>query len=94
MKFIKIEYTLPAFWLPALINDDWSGLTLRENLQITQWLQKHDEEMGEGHWATLDEGCYFTRFHDALDVAPEAGEVERVAWMKRISDREEALCKA
>ena len=38
MKFEIVKHTISETWLPALINDDWSGLTDAEETELKEWL--------------------------------------------------------
>lgn len=39
------EYTLPTYWAPALINDDYSGMSDEDELEISEFIA----EEREGH---------------------------------------------
>ena len=39
------EYRVPDWALPALINDDWTGLSDGEELQIRQWIKSVAEDL-------------------------------------------------
>lgn len=36
----RTEYTLPANWIIALINDDWTGLEDHEVERLNNWLER------------------------------------------------------
>jgi hypothetical protein len=69
MKFDTLTLSLPAHWLPALINCDYTGLDEAEYAALCRW---EDDTLREfGHVAyCLPEGdaeAHFVRYHDAAE---------------------------
>jgi len=50
------EYNLPSFWASALINDDWTGLTDEDALELNAFIERVqpgpciDSEYKGFHW--------------------------------------------
>lgn len=70
MQHDSMEYSLPAHWLPALINADYSGLDDEENEQLTAFTRSEVGGMRQqgwqfGHWAYGEDEPSFDPFHDA-----------------------------
>lgn len=57
MKFDHYEYTIGAHFLPALINDDYSGLYDDEQPILDEWLESNS--MRGSHWAVEDDSERF-----------------------------------
>lgn len=60
-----IKYRLPVYWIGALINDDWTGLSDDEEQEIDNFL-----EQAEGYPVSIDwetEGFYI--YNDANSIA-------------------------
>lgn len=79
MNITKLNYVIPTFFLPALINDDYSGLTDDEECAIIAFLadSKHDAREAidseatlkpvlyqSMHWSYDSESDYFCKYHD------------------------------
>lgn len=54
-------YLLPAHWAPALVNDDWTGLSEQDEEQLNRLLVGEELPMA----ASCSEESQFTRHHDA-----------------------------
>ena len=69
--FDTLTLALPGHWLPAVINDDMSGLDESETRALTRWVQDMHREFGAFHiGATSDE--FFARWHDAAEYGVPA----------------------
>ncbi|WP_187648721.1 hypothetical protein [Nitrosophilus labii] len=77
-----IEYTLPANWASALINDDYTGLEDEEEKQLLDFLEKTVEERGYGHWSLNDNEPLFYKFHDARPYGVLAADCLKFEWVK------------
>jgi hypothetical protein len=67
--FDRIAYTIPAHWLPALINADASGLEPDDASHLTLFTRSevggmHRQGWRFGHWSTDDSEPSFMSFHD------------------------------
>jgi len=64
-----VEYVLPAHWLCALINDDYSGLEEHDIDAIEAFYQAESAEYGMFRCLCPvdDKGRGFMRYHDAWD---------------------------
>ena len=61
-------YTLPAFWASALINGDYSGLSVCDVLSVDLWLNTHPEL---GACLSCSEEAEFIHWHiDSPEVLP------------------------
>lgn len=58
MKTDTFEYTVAEYWLPAIIDGDYSGLTDNEIQDIDAWLEANQER--STHWDT-DGYIHFSR---------------------------------
>jgi hypothetical protein len=70
MQHDSMEYSLPAHWLPALINDDRTGLSDEDEEQLTAFTRSEVGGMRQqgwrfGHWAYGEDEPFFDPFHDA-----------------------------
>ena len=65
-------YRLPAYWAPALINEDCSGLKPAECRAIERFLDELTEA-GHGCPISCDDESEFSRSHDAWHLWPYAG---------------------
>jgi hypothetical protein len=87
-NYETIEYTLPEFWLSALINGDWEPYTKEEKAQIKEFLAQHDttllSEFGviEGHWAADDNEAVFFHQHDATEFGVLACNCVGIKWLQ------------
>ena len=63
-------YTLPAYWAPALINGDYSGLTDEEAAEIDQWLT----DQPEGWAVDVSEETFFAWSNDANNMGADCAE--------------------
>lgn len=59
---ITENYTLPACWASALINDDYSGLEESDITALEAWRAANDKP----DIVSCSEEAYFSRYHDAL----------------------------
>ena len=71
------NFILPAHWMPALINGDWSGLDDDEAGAIRSFLAFY--KLGTGEAADC-EPVGFMHFHDAIAFYPFACDCERVTF--------------
>lgn len=53
-------YTLPAQWITALVNDDYSGLEENDIERLNKWIDR----VKPGHCTCPDTEPYFTHGHD------------------------------
>ena len=44
LDFAEVPYTVGQFYIPAIINDDWTGLSDLEVLELTTFLDKNAPE--------------------------------------------------
>jgi hypothetical protein len=63
MKTIN-TYVLPAYWAPALINGDFSGLLENEETEIHIWLVKN----GQPDFVECSEESFFCYKNDANNI--------------------------
>lgn len=64
-----VTYILPEHWLPALVNDDLTGLDTEESISFQNFMHDHIKYHGT-FWClgpVDDEGNGFMRYHDARD---------------------------
>ena len=69
IKFDTLTLSLPAHWLPALINGDPTGIDAAEYAALCRWEDDTTSEFGHVAY-TLPEGdaeAYFARYHDAAE---------------------------
>ena len=50
MKMDTYEYTVAEYWLPAIIDGDYTGLTDGEEKKVNDWLDANQE--AGAHWDT------------------------------------------
>lgn len=60
-----IKYRLPVYWIGALINDDWTGLSDEEEQEIDNFIKHADGYPVSVEWET--EGFYI--YNDANSIA-------------------------
>lgn len=65
MSIKVIIYRLPSYWAGALINDDYTGLSFEEMLEIDDFLKHADGYPVSVEWET--EGFY--HYNDANGIA-------------------------
>lgn len=70
-KLTVITLSAPACWASYLINNDASGITDAEREACDRWLAR--EEMPFP--VSCDDESRFSRWHDALQESPLAGDV-------------------
>ena len=81
MKFEELTLSLPAHWLPAIVNDDPSGLCDKEHRALTRWMRDTHADCGEFHIGDIDESPYFARYHDAAEYGVLACDCHDVTLM-------------
>jgi hypothetical protein len=62
-----LTLTLPAHWLPALANDDTTGLDDAEAAAFSRWLYDTAIEFGYPLVGDVSESAHFARYHDAAE---------------------------
>jgi hypothetical protein len=69
-----LTLALPAHWLPALINDDTSGLDTAEAAAFSRWLYDTTLDLGYPLVCDVDTdaGPHFARYHDAAEYGVKA----------------------
>lgn len=69
---IKTEtFTLPAFWAPALVNDDRTGMTEDDEYRLEGWLAQNPDM-----WCvSCGDTTQFMTYHDARCVGVLACDV-------------------
>jgi hypothetical protein len=67
MTFETITLSLPAHWLPAIVNDDPTGLDDAEHAALRRWTRDTVRELGAFHVGTVNNDTYFARYHDAAE---------------------------
>lgn len=63
MQFELKQYNVGAWALPALINDDWSGLDDGDEVMLTDWIEwatddwtdADDNTLVFGHWGSVSQ---------------------------------------
>lgn len=69
----NIQYRIPTFYMPVLINADYTGLEKDEDAIIEAFQERVIAEHGPGHWAyDGDDEGYFSHTND---VEPNMGSV-------------------
>jgi hypothetical protein len=58
------EFTLPAHWASALINDDWSGMDADEEDELLAWLDCYEP----GYCVGCSDTPEFHHHHDATNL--------------------------
>ena len=79
-----LEFTLPSFWAPYLINDDPSGMDDKEIEAVDQWMKMTRLPAP----SDCSEEPDFVQWHDARDVYPYAADC--VVYTFIIHDEEKA----
>ena len=62
-----VTYTLPSYWVSALINNDWSGLELDGDnavAELTQWLRGNNQS--RHNCLTCSDAAYASRAYEGL----------------------------
>lgn len=89
--FEKYEFTVPEYYLPAIFNDDYSGLDDEEEAALKDFLDSLEHHLGEepcGHWAMdNDAEAYFAHSND---VTNEGCNVIDIYWMQLTDSEPEA----
>jgi hypothetical protein len=67
MTYEVLTLALPAHWLPAIVNDDPTGLDEREHRALTRWMNDTCADCGTFHVGDVSEDTFFARYHDAAD---------------------------
>jgi len=55
-KFEVYDYSIGGWWLPAIINDDYTGLSDEEAAQLNDWLA----DQPDGCWVVDSDEAGFT----------------------------------
>ena len=71
-SFDPLTLALPVHWVPAIVNDDPSGLDDTECSALARWLADMHHEFGAFHIGDVSEGTFFARWHDAADYGVAA----------------------
>ena len=77
MEFESYFYTVSSHFLPAMVNDDYSGLSNEESRQLMKFISVLP---GKGHWSIEETESYFGK----CEVTNLASDVVNVQWMKII----------
>lgn len=69
MKFDTLTVSLPAHWLPYLVNGDPAGLGNAEYVALCRWEADTLREFGHVAYClpSPDAEPYFARYHDAAE---------------------------
>jgi hypothetical protein len=62
-----LTLSIPAHWLPALANDDTTGLDDNEARAYSRWLYDTTNEIGYPCIVDISEEAHFARYHDAAE---------------------------
>ncbi len=65
---VFIDYTLPAYWASALVNDDWSGLEDAEDSELKVWLEAEGGDNKYFHCTGVDDDVQFSWRNDANNL--------------------------
>ncbi len=63
-------YILPAHWAPALVNDDETGFSERDEQELADWIRRRVAARGYIEYVSVEGGPEFKRWHDAPGVLP------------------------
>lgn len=78
MKSQIISYTVMAHWLPAIVNDDLSGIDNQDDIHVLSLLDRVQEDCPEnhtfGHFATTEDCDEF----GLCEICNLRGSVERL----------------
>ena len=66
-KFETLTLSLPAHWLPAIVNDDPTGLDDTEYTAFQRWVRDTFKDLGLFHVGTIADDTHFARYHDAAE---------------------------
>lgn len=83
-----LTLALPAHWLPALVNDDTTGLEDREAAAFSRWLYDTTTEFGYPVVGAISEGTHFARYHDAAEygvLACDCHDVDLYFYQEELS---------
>lgn len=83
MKFERYEYTIPDYFLPALINGDDTNLSDEEVAELDDFLKSIKSE---GYWTIDDDQESY--FSGSNDVNWIAGFVIDVIWLQEVQEVE------
>ena len=67
-----LTLSLPAHWLPALVNDDTTGLDDAEAAAFSRWLYDNTIEFGYPLVGEISDDSHFARYHDAVEYGVRA----------------------
>jgi hypothetical protein len=62
-----LTLALPAHWLPAIVNDDTTGLDDTEAAAFSRWLYDTTIEFGYPVVSDVASDAHFARYHDAAE---------------------------
>jgi len=62
-----LTLALPAHWLPAIVNDDTTGLDDTETAAFSRWLYDTTIEFGYPYVSDVASDAHFARYHDAAE---------------------------
>jgi len=75
-----ITYTVPIFYLPAIINDDYSGLSDDEEKELDEFLNGIYQDFGRGHWAYNNCENYFTYTNDINNLGNDCVDIQYIQY--------------
>ena len=84
MTFETLTLALPAHWLPAIVNDDLTGLDDAEARSLTRWVRDTRREFGNFHFGDARDAG-FVRYHDAAEYGVLACDCVDVDLMLAVS---------
>ncbi len=87
-KFVTVEFTLPEFWAPALINGDTSGLEAEEIKQIDAFMAANADAQTFNVTCDAEEEPSFHHNHDASFYGVLACSCRTYQFTQRVSDEE------
>jgi hypothetical protein len=67
-----LTLSLPAHWLPAVVNEDTTGLEDAEAAAFSRWLFDTTINIGTPVVSDISEEAHFARYHDAADYGVAA----------------------
>lgn len=79
----SLTLALPAHWLPAVVNDDTTGLEDHEAAAYSRWLYDTTIDLGYPIVTEVSEEQHFARYHDAADYGVRACMCHNVTFTYR-----------
>jgi len=73
-----ITCTVPKHYLPAIINDDYSGLSDYEEKELDGFLNGIYQDFGRGHWAYSE--SYFTYTNDINNLGNDCVDIQYIQY--------------